>query len=443
MRSTSPLASARSAMAWVRRARAAGRACSAASKSSARAASSWAASMPWRRARRASASSLAASSWGRISRRRASMLCMSASSCFRRACAGQFAEVEFGGFAQVAGAAAFPVVAVAGDPLGFPGQRRAASASSTRWMRLSRSASQRGTASAKRMTSAREPRVAGGAVSQFGHDEVAEALLLAQAPGGVAVLFPFQQDHVAVGPQHGLDGALPVGVGDFDDLGEGPVGDAGFGQTAAEAAHLGVGGRARGVRGWRAAGRSCLRRRRWLAFLALQVEQAGIGPGVVGFQVQRSVAVPRGPGGRAGRCVRRAAFRIAHCVVGGEVRASRLPGRGCGRPCVRFGVRPSRLPRRAARTLGVQFVLALLAFLRRGRCRPGPGRNVAAQFGHFQARHDLGFEGAWASSSCCFHSRKRSASSRLVSAWARRRSRSRPRASSSLLGVVLFFARGW
>jgi hypothetical protein len=77
------------------------------------------------------------------------------------------------------------------------------------------------------MTSASEPRVAAGGF-ELGHDEVAEAFLLAQGPGGVAVLLAFQQQHVAVGAQHGLDGALPGGVGDFDDLGQGPVGDAGL-----------------------------------------------------------------------------------------------------------------------------------------------------------------------------------------------------------------------
>jgi hypothetical protein len=100
---------------------------------------------------------------------------------------GQFAEVEFVRPAEVARSAAFAVIAVAGDPFGA---RAAACARglcvSTRCMRPSRSASQRGTdAREAHHFGQRSPR--GGPRLRVRHDEVAEARALAQRPRGVAV----------------------------------------------------------------------------------------------------------------------------------------------------------------------------------------------------------------------------------------------------------------
>ena len=222
---------------------------------------------------------------------------------------------------------------------------------------------------------------------------MAEALGLAQGPGGVAVLLAGQQQHVAVGAQHGLDGALPGGVGDLDDLGQRPVGDAGLGQAGAEAADLRVGRGAAVVAGGAQLGGFFFKGGDGLALLALQLEEAGVGPGVGGFEVDGGFAGFAGQAGAQGAALGDQPVEVAHFVVGGEVVLFGVELAAAGGLALGVGGGLLGLDGGAAGLEGGQLVVEALAFgAAPGDVVAGQG-DVAHELGHLEARHDLAGEG--------------------------------------------------
>ena len=307
--------------------------------------------------------------------------------------AGQLTEVEVGGLAQVAGAAALAVVAVAGDPFGLAGQ----AAGGVGVVDALDAAEQVGQPARHGVGEADHlgQRAAGGRRRglELGHDEVAEALGFAQGPGGVAILFAGEQQHVAVGAQHGLDGALPGGVGDLDDLGQRPVGDAGLAEAGAEAADLGVAGRAAVVAGGAQLGGFLFEGGDGLALLALQVQQADVGFGVFGLQIDGGVAGLAGQAGAQGAALGEELVEVAHVVVGGEVVFFGVEVALAGGVAGGLGGGLFGFDGCAALPEGGEFGLALRAVgAAAGDLAPGQ-RDVADELGHFEAGHDLAFEG--------------------------------------------------
>ena len=63
---------------------------------------------------------------------------------------------------------------------------------------------------------------------------MAVSVLFAQREGGFGVALAMQQDEVGEGGEQGFDGFLPAGVGDFDEVDQQVVGDAGGVQRGAE-----------------------------------------------------------------------------------------------------------------------------------------------------------------------------------------------------------------
>ena len=194
---------------------------------------------------------------------------------------------------------------------------------------------------------------------------------------------------VAVGAQHGFDGALPGRVGDFDDFGQRAVADAGFGQAGAEAADFRVARRAAMVAGGAKQGGFFFEGGDGLALLALQVEQAGVGPGVGGFKVDGAVAGLAGQAGAQGGAFGEQLVGVAHRVVGGEVGFFGVEFGAAGGLAFGLGGGFFGFDGGAAGLLGGDFVGALLVLEAASGDVIAGQADVADEFGDFEARHDF------------------------------------------------------
>ncbi len=219
-----------------------------------------------------------------------------------------------------------------------------------------------------------------------------EACSFAQCPCGVAVLFALEQYQVAVRAQHGFQRRLPAGIAHLDHVGQCAVRDAGFGQLGAEGGHVGVGRCAAAfARGAQRFGLflEALNQR---ALFEGQLRDRRVGRRVFGFQRERIGTVLAGDALAQLALFVQQPFDVAQCVVGGKLRVVRPElllacfgqRRRSAFAFASHGVQPCRyavvLERQPPQILAQPCDAAAL------------GRYFTAQFGHLEARYDLGFE---------------------------------------------------
>ena len=294
--------------------------------------------------------------------------------------------------AEVAGAAALAVVAVAGDPLLLARQiaRGVGVLDAADAVEQVGKPARHRRAELHHLGQAHRTRRRGGFA--LGHDEVAEALALAERPGGVAVGFAFEQDEVAVGAQDGFERGLPGGVGDLHHLGEAAVGDALGAQPDAEARDLGVARRAGAVALAAQGLAALLEGGDQLALLAAQRGERGVGLLVLLLQRHGVGAVLAGELGAQHVALFQQAVEVAHAVVGGEV--ALLGSAVVVLQALALGLRGLLLGAHDLQALARfalldELVGALVADAVQGLALGG---ELALELGDLQARHDLGFQ---------------------------------------------------
>ena len=304
----------------------------------------------------------------------------------------QFAEVELARAAQMAGAAAFAVVGVAGDPFGVTRQGAAGGGV----FDAGDAVQQVGQPARHRAGKADDfgQRIALGRRGVFavGHDEMAEAFALAQRPGLVAIGGALEQQHVAIGAQRGFDRALPGGVGDFNGFAERAVCDAGLGEHGAEGAHFGVGGRAAAFVGMGERVFGGLEAGDQFALLRAQGGQLGFDRLVLGLDGDGVLAFFAGQQFAQRVALGQHAFEIAHAVVGAQMALLGGQEFAAGLGAGGFFTFAFGVDLCDALAGGQQTGLTFAAFAILGAQLAAFGTDVAAQFKGFEARNDFGVE---------------------------------------------------